>query len=117
MTDAPKGSTPKIVWVAFFGVTSAVTAIAARRALEGGWRFLTGSEPPTDPNNPDTPWPHAFGWALGSILALEGTRLLVTRRAARYWRDRTGELPPLPEPPGRHGKHGKKKKKKKGARS
>lgn len=117
MSDAPKDSGPKVLWKIFLGLSSAASALAARQALHKSWRFVTGSEPPKQPNDPDVPWPQAFGWALGSLVALEGTRLLVVRRAARYWRARMGALPELPEPPGRDGKKSKKKAKKKKARS
>lgn len=84
----------KFIWPMFSGVAIAVSTAATKKAIDRGWRFVTGTKPPAQPEHPDTPWPQAFGWAITGLVAGEAIRLLIVRRAAGYWRDRTGELPP-----------------------
>ena len=99
----------KVVWPVLLGAGTVVAAAASRSAVAGTWRFVTGEEPPTEPEHPDTPWAYAFAWGLASAVAFEGARLFATRQVARYWLDRTGDLPPLPRSPlarkRRRGKH------------
>jgi len=76
------------------GAGSAMAAAAvAKVGVRAVWRAATGSEPPTVPEDPDTRWTEAVGWALLSGAVMGLARLLATRRAAAYYRQSTGELP------------------------
>lgn len=82
-----------MVWKVL-GTGSAVLAAAvAEKGLKTVWRAATGTEPPTVPEDPDTNWTEAVTWALLSGAVIGLARLAATRRAARYYRDSTGELP------------------------
>jgi len=82
-----------MVWK-ILGTGSAVVAAAfAEKGLKAVWRTATGSEPPTVPEDPDTDWAEAVGWALLSGAVIGLARLAATRRAAAYYRRSTGELP------------------------
>lgn len=64
---------------------SAVAAAAlAGRALDAGWRAVTGKEPPTDPEDPEIEWREAVAWAVLSGMVIGVARLLAARRVAAY---------------------------------
>jgi hypothetical protein len=76
------------------GTGSAVLAAAfAQRALNAVWKTATGSDPPTVPEDPDTDWAEALGWALLSGAVIGLARLAAVRQAAQYYRHSTGHLP------------------------
>jgi hypothetical protein len=76
------------------GAGSAVVAASlAERGVRALWTAVVGDEPPEVPENPDTRWGEAVAWALISGGAVALARLAATRRAARYYRESTGELP------------------------
>lgn len=68
--------------------------IVARKALTATWKVAAGSEPPGNPQAPDTSWKEAISWAAASGLAVGVARLLATRQLAAYWQKSTGSLPP-----------------------
>jgi len=83
-----------LVWKLVGGASAAFAAIAAKKVVEAAWRTAVGSEPPANPEDPETTWGEAVGWALLSGAAMGIARLLAARGAARYWVRRTGSLPP-----------------------
>jgi hypothetical protein len=88
------------------GAGSAVLAASlAERGVRTLWTTVTGTRPPEVPEDPDTRWGDAAAWALASSAAIALARLAATRRAARYYRESTGELPKAlrhtTKPPGR----------------
>lgn len=80
-------------WKLLGAGSAAVAAAIADRGVRAAWRVATGGEPPETPEDPDTRWGEAVAWALVSGAAVAVVRLAVTRRAARYYRRSTGELP------------------------
>ena len=76
------------------GTGSAVLSAAfAQRALNAVWKTATGNDPPTVPEDPDTSWREAIGWALLSGAVIGLARLAAVRQAAAYYRHSTGHLP------------------------
>jgi hypothetical protein len=73
--------------------SAVVAATLAEKGVRALWTTVTGDEPPALPEDPDTRWGEAVAWALVSGAAVALARLAATRRAARYYRDSTGELP------------------------
>ena len=85
----------KLLWKVAGGLTAAVAAIAAKKAVDLAWRAATGGkEPPANPEDPETTWGEAVAWALLSGTAIGMARLLAQRSAAKMWIRRTGSLPP-----------------------
>ncbi len=76
------------------GTASALLAAeVAQRGLTAAWRFATGEDPPTVPEDQETSWSEAVTWALLSGAVMGVARLVVARRAAHYYIRSVGELP------------------------
>jgi hypothetical protein len=82
-----------MMWKVLGTGSAVVAATVADRGIRAVWRAVTGSEPPTVPEDPDTRWPEAIGWALLSGAVIGLARLIAVRKAAAYYKQSTGELP------------------------
>ena len=85
---------PSIGWRLLGGASAIVAGIVARKILVKGWRAATGDNPPANPAQPGTQWRQAVAYAVISGAAMGLARMLATRRAARYYQESTGHLPP-----------------------
>lgn len=65
-----------------------------RKVVGPAWKAVTGSEPPSHPEHPDTTWTQAMAWVMVTGAVAGAVKLLITRKAASGWRSATGELPP-----------------------
>jgi hypothetical protein len=83
-------------WKLTGGLGAVVAGIAARKMVTGLWKTATGNPPPDSPEDPDTSWQEALGWAVASGAAIGIARLVVTRKATQYYRRSTGHLPGQP---------------------
>ena len=83
-----------IGWRLLGGISAILAGLAARKALVTAWRAATGSNPPANPAQPGTQWREAIPYALASGAAMGLARMLATRKAASYYRESTGHLPP-----------------------
>jgi hypothetical protein len=83
----------KLLWRALAAIAAVVATFAAERALIAGWQMATGRTPPKAPEDPDSGWGRPLAWAMASGAVLGGTRLVVQRLAAGYYRKNTGRLP------------------------
>lgn len=81
------------VWRVLGTGSAVLAATLAERGVRALWTAATGERPPEVPEDPDTRWGEAVTWALVSGAAVALARLAATRRAARYYRESTGELP------------------------
>jgi len=68
--------------------------IAARKAIEAGWRNVRGTEPPKKAGAVDAHWGEAIAWAGASAAAMAAARVVATRAAAETYRTITGRQPP-----------------------
>lgn len=84
----------KLGWKLVGGVSAALAGAAARRVVVSAYRGIRRSDPPANPENPETAWAEAIGWALLSGVVVALVRLAVARAAARGWVKATGSLPP-----------------------
>lgn len=93
--DLPEATiTDKLIWKVVGGAAVASTAYLARRALHAGWEGVFKNPPPTNPEHPDVQWREAVAWALVSGAVIGLAQLVTARNTAKYWRKRTGHLPP-----------------------
>jgi hypothetical protein len=84
----------KQAWSVMGGLTAALAALIAKRAIALSWRGVTGKQPPANPESPETTWAEAVGFAVLSGTVLGLARLFARRAAARSWYKATGNLPP-----------------------
>jgi Protein of unknown function (DUF4235) len=81
-------------WTIFSLVSALVAATAARKALNTSWKLATGKRPPENPADPDVDVWEAVAWATVSGVAIGVARMLAQRKAASYFAQSTGHLPP-----------------------
>jgi hypothetical protein len=81
-------------WRLLGGVSAILAGVVARKAMVKGWRAATGDNPPANPAQPGTQWRQAVAYAVISGAVMGLARMLATRRAARYYQESTGHLPP-----------------------
>ena len=84
----------KALWKVYGRLSTVVAGVAALRAVNLGWRVVTGRKAPATPENPDVAMVEAIVWAVVSGAAAQLTKIIVTRKAVSYWVRTTGELPP-----------------------
>ena len=83
-----------IPWKVLGGVSAVAAGVLANKALSSGWRAVTGNDPPSNPESPETEWIEAIAYAVVSGALMGVARMLATRKAAAYYRNSTGHLPP-----------------------
>lgn len=88
------GAAGKIGWRVVALGFAVPTGIAARKAIEAGWRKAKKGDPPKNPAAPGTEWSEALLWAGVSGVAVATARLIAARGAAATWKSLTGKLPP-----------------------
>ncbi len=81
-------------WTLIAAAAAVVAGLAARKALDAGWRASRKAPPPENPAMPDTTWTEALAWTAATSLVVGLARLLAQRGAAVGWRRATGRLPP-----------------------
>ena len=75
-------------------VIAAVAAIAAKKAVDGAWTFVTGDEPP-DPNDPHIPTSTAALRVMAVAVGVGLSQVVANRFAASRWEAFTGAVSPL----------------------
>jgi hypothetical protein len=79
MATKRAGGSAKIASMAASFVAGAI----ARKIITVGWKKVTGSEPPTDPHDPDIALKEALGWSIVMGVGMEAARLLAARAIAK----------------------------------
>ena len=84
----------KTGWTIVRTVTMLGAVLASRKALDAGWKFVTGREPPTRPYDPAITRSELVTWIAVSAAGTAIARVFADRSAAKRWRAWTGVLPP-----------------------
>ena len=74
-----------------------VASVAVRRGLLAGWKLVTGTEPPTAPDDRRVPLGQAVAWAALFGGAVTTARMIASRYASSLLLPRA-QRPGLPEP-------------------
>jgi hypothetical protein len=82
------------VWTLMSLGAGILGATVARKTLTSTWRAATGKNPPANPADPDVDLWEAVLWAVASGTAVQVVRMLLSRKAADYYKKSTGHLPP-----------------------
>lgn len=76
------------------GTVAAMGAgLIARQVVTRGWRLVMATDPPDNPEDPDTEWREAVTWAVASGAVISVARLFATRKATQYYATSTGRVP------------------------
>lgn len=81
-------------WSLMSTVSALGAAVITRKALQTGWRSATGTRPPRNPADPDVQMWQAVAWSVSTGSAVALAKMLALRKAANYYRESTGHLPP-----------------------
>ena len=88
----------KLAWMVFRTASTLAAVAVTKKAIDLGFKVVTGKEPPAHPEDPDVTGKDAIAWALASSVGVAVAQLLASRAAAKRWRAWTGELPPTLRP-------------------
>lgn len=71
-------------------------ATVAKQATTHGWKAVMASDPPVNPEDPDTELWEAIAWAVASGAIIAVARMLATRQWTKYYAKSTGKRPTNP---------------------
>jgi hypothetical protein len=71
-----------------------VSTVITRKVMTAVWKKVRKSDPPVNPQSPDTTWSEAVGWAVATGIGMGVARLIAQRNMAKVWVKATGSLPP-----------------------
>ncbi len=79
------------------GTGAAIGAAAlAKQISEKGWKAVMASDPPANPEDPDTELWEAIVWAVASGALIAVARMLASRQWTKYYTKSTGSAPANP---------------------
>ena len=86
-------------WKVMSVAVTAVAGLLAAKGVETAWKFISGKPAPADPAQPDdSTWTEALIFAAVAGVAVSVVRVVAERKAAEYYRNSTGHLPPPMRP-------------------
>lgn len=82
-----------LVWKVLAAAAAMGASIVARKVTDGTWRFVSGGDSPSNPEDPDIDVKEAIAFAVlsGAIVGL--SRMLADRQATKLYQKSTGHLP------------------------
>jgi hypothetical protein len=81
----------KIGWKLVLAVFTFVVSLAARKTVTSAWKLASGGDPP---KGPQAGYVEVVSWAVASGAAAALAKRYAEQRAAQYWLNSTGTLPP-----------------------
>ena len=84
----------KIGWKLVLTVFTVVITLVTKKAVTQAWKLGAGRKPPKSPQAADAGYGEVVGWAVASGAAAAFAKRFAERRAASYWTNSTGTLPP-----------------------
>ncbi|QQS02434.1 MAG: DUF4235 domain-containing protein [Austwickia sp.] len=79
------------------GTGAAIGAAAlAKQVSEKGWKAVMASDPPANPEDPDTELWEAIAWAVASGAVIAVARMMASRQWTKYYTKSTGHAPANP---------------------
>lgn len=75
-----------IGWKVVSGLASAAAGFAASKAVDTGWKGVTGRETPVDDADDDYSMPEILTFAIVSAVALAVAQVVATQTAKRWYR-------------------------------
>ncbi|MBK7720904.1 MAG: DUF4235 domain-containing protein [Austwickia sp.] len=79
------------------GTAAAIgAATLAKQVTTHGWKAVMATDPPANPEDPDTQLWEAIAWAVASGAIIAVARMLATRQWTQYYVKSTGKRPDNP---------------------
>ncbi|MEN3534188.1 DUF4235 domain-containing protein [Microbispora sp. ZYX-F-249] len=78
---------PDMQWRIVGGLLGLAVGFCSRKVLSFAWEKATGKKPPASADSPDIGLGEAIAYAVVMGLGMEITRIVVTRSAAKKWRN------------------------------
>ncbi len=82
-----------LVWKVMAAGAAVGAGIVARKVTDGTWKFVSGGDSPTNPEDPDIDIKEAVAFALLSGAVVGLTRMMANRQATKLYQKSTGHLP------------------------
>ncbi|WP_153392907.1 DUF4235 domain-containing protein [Ornithinicoccus halotolerans] len=82
-----------VAWKVMTAATAVGASVVARKLTDGTWKFVTGSDSPQNPDDPDIEWKEAIAFAVLSGVMVGVARMLAHREATQVYKKATGHLP------------------------
>ncbi|MBW8172530.1 DUF4235 domain-containing protein [Ornithinimicrobium sp. Arc0846-15] len=67
--------------------------ILAKKVTEATWKFVTGSNSPSNPEDPEVNWSEAVAFALVSGAVVQLIRVMINHKSTEAYTKRKGHLP------------------------
>ena len=82
-----------LVWKIMAAGAAVAASVVARKLTDGTWKFVSGGDSPSNPEDPDIDIKEAVAFAVlsGAIVGL--SRLVANRQATKLYQKSTGHLP------------------------
>ena len=84
----------KIGWKLVLAAFTLVVTLATKKALTSAWKLGSGRKPPKSPLAAESGYVEVVAWAVASGATAALAKRFAQERAARYWSNSTGNLPP-----------------------
>jgi hypothetical protein len=82
-------------WFLLSTAAAAATSFLVRNAIEYGWKYARGEDPPKNPASSEVRWGDAVAWTVTVGVCAGLGRLFAERGAASGWKYIKGEFPPM----------------------
>ncbi|QDO90102.1 DUF4235 domain-containing protein [Ornithinimicrobium ciconiae] len=82
-----------LMWKIMAAGAAVGASVVARKLTDGTWKFVSGGDSPTNPEDPDIDIKEAIAFAVlsGAIVGL--SRMVANRQATKLYQKSTGHLP------------------------
>ncbi|MEO5509947.1 MAG: DUF4235 domain-containing protein [Longimicrobiales bacterium] len=82
-------------WFLVSTAAGAAAGFLVRNAIEMGWKYARGEDPPKNPASYDVAWKDAIAWTVTVGVCMGLGRLVAERAAASGWKRYRGRFPPM----------------------
>lgn len=83
-----------LVWKLMAAGAAVGAGIVANKLTDGTWKFVSGGDSPSNPEDPDIDLKEAIAFAALSGVIVGLARMFANREATRVYQKTTGHLPP-----------------------
>lgn len=82
-----------VMWKIMAAGAAVGASVVARKVTDGTWKFVSGSDSPSNPEDPDIDIKEAIAFAVLSGVVVGLARMIANREATKLYKKSTGHLP------------------------